>query len=803
MAVALARVDVSLVQALPSQVAAMRDVLGEAVTRVWMAEVERAARGMPAVVRVVLHEVPEVLARVGEPLRPRVLRVVGEVLAARPAALADVLEVLPERVDQLDDGALSRFVAEALARHAREPHLGQAYLRGHTAEGRDALREAVRGVALSEVERTLSVYARAHCGAGVEIRAAPEGGGRPFTDGHHVYLPECIDVFGDDRDLTLYRVQTAVAVAYLEYGTFDLVLDDLAAPDGTWPEARDGENPVGRFTRGFHNVSLARDLFRRLEDARVRLRLREDYPGVARAMDTLGPQLWPQPSTPDAPVLRCLEAASRVAYGQPALELLPDEQSAVAPLLARLSTSERTNVQDSARAVLLIYPAIAALMARSSPGEPSAGQRSGPGRPKGRGDSPAEKPVTAPDAPGSVRAPELRTEVSGAEDRQAETLAERYRVERRVLGETATMTEARARARDVVRDAPEMVDVATMERMLERMRARGMRGATVDRRREDEAHAPDVGLARDKDATPSAGAVRYPEWDHTLGELRPDWTTVVPSRLLEGDRAWVDDVRAAEAASIRALRRRFEALRAQAPQRRRGEPDGDQLDLDRAIAETVEARVGHPRSGRVHARVVPGRREVAIAFLVDLSSSTNESADGSGRRILDVEKAALVVSGDALAALGDRFAIWGFSGYGRSHVSFLEAKSFEDPWDDRAARRLARMNFRMENRDGAAIRHATARLMKEPVQGRLLVLLSDGKPLDCGCDRYHGRYAQDDTQAALREARKRGIRVWCVTVDPTGANYLPRMYGDVAWTVIDHVDQLPQRLGRTIERLVR
>jgi hypothetical protein len=312
-AVSLARVDVSLAQAWPAQVAAMREVLGEAVTRAWMAEVERAVHGRPSLVRVVLREVPEVLARVQEPSRPRVLRVVEEVLAARPDALADVLEVLPERVGQLDDRALASFVAEALARHAREPHLGQAYLRGHSAEGRDALRAAVRGVALSEVERTLSVYARAHCGAGVEIRAAPEGGVRPFTDGHHVYLPERIDVFGDDRDLTLYRVQTAVAVAYLEYGTFDLVLDDLSAPDGTWLEAREGENPVGRFTRGFQNVSLARDLFRRLEDARVRLRLRVDYPGVARSMDALGPQLWPPPSTPDAPVLRCLEAASRVA----------------------------------------------------------------------------------------------------------------------------------------------------------------------------------------------------------------------------------------------------------------------------------------------------------------------------------------------------------------------------------------------------------------------------------------------------------------------------------------------------------
>jgi nitric oxide reductase activation protein len=107
----------------------------------------------------------------------------------------------------------------------------------------------------------------------------------------------------------------------------------------------------------------------------------------------------------------------------------------------------------------------------------------------------------------------------------------------------------------------------------------------------------------------------------------------------------------------------------------------------------------------------------------------------------------------------------------------------------------------MENRDGAAIRHATAKLQKQPARARLLFLLSDGKPLDCGCDHYFDRYAQDDTRAALREARKLGIHPFCVTVDPTGPAYLARMYGEVAYTVIDRLDALPARLVRVYGRL--
>ena len=195
------------------------------------------------------------------------------------------------------------------------------------------------------------------------------------------------------------------------------------------------------------------------------------------------------------------------------------------------------------------------------------------------------------------------------------------------------------------------------------------------------------------------------------------------------------------------------------------------------------------------------RRDVAVAFLLDMSSSTNESANGMTRRIIDVEKEALIVASEALHALGDPFAIYGFSGYGREHVAFYVAKEFGDPYGDRVRERIGRITFKMENRDGAAIRHATHKLLQQPAAARVLMLLSDGKPLDCGCDRYYDRYAQADTRAALREARKLGVHPFCITVDPSGASYLPRMYGDVAYTVIDRVEQLPSQLLRVYRRL--
>ena len=158
---------------------------------------------------------------------------------------------------------------------------------------------------------------------------------------------------------------------------------------------------------------------------------------------------------------------------------------------------------------------------------------------------------------------------------------------------------------------------------------------------------------------------------------------------------------------------------------------------------------------------------------------------------------------EAVQAIGDAFAIYGFSGYGRDQVAFYVAKDFAEPWNDEARARVGRIAWKMENRDGTAIRHATRKLLDWPARVRLLLLLSDGKPLDCGCDLYADAYAQEDTRAALVEARAAGVHPFCITVDPRGQEYLARMYGEVGYTIIDRVEALPERLPQIYRRLTR
>ncbi len=748
--------------------------------------------------RVVALTIPDQLARVEKARRQTYFRLLREVLRVRPPAIPLVARTLPDLLPSMADDALRAFVARGLALHGESHQKAESFLRQESNVGQAAARELERGVALSDVSRTLTLYARAHCGEDVQVRG---GAGTAFSDGHHVYLPERVDRYGDDRDFLVYRVQTALSVGYLEFGTFDLELRDVAG-EGRWPDHVEGEGELERYFRAFMNRSLARDLFQILEDARVEQRIRVAYPGVARDLDRLGPSFRGDRPDPKAPAARAIEALARHAWGLERLPLGPAEEAAILPLVALLARLDTAEVSDIAAAVRAAYSGVEGLMLRAEDGKPPQSQGNKRQRPGPEGDLPQPEPLFEP----PPLQPRIRPEQAGGDERRLEEEAQRLLREMREAGEDSSPADARRKAKQAERREQDGASYEDMEAFLDRNPSPG--GAIVDRRSlEEGGTTPEAptraaqGVPTDPDVAGTAKTFVYREWDTAIEDYKPRWVTVREQRLKEGSRDFVDDVMTREKRHVDAMRRRFEAMRPQGLVKQRGLVDGDELDIDRVIESRISRRLGKEPSDRLYIRRVREERDVAVAFLLDMSSSTNESADGSSRRIIDVEKQALIVAAEALHALGDPFAIWGFSGYGRDHVAFYVAKEFGEPYDDRARERIGRMTFKMENRDGAAIRHATMKLQKQPARVRLLFLLSDGKPLDCGCDHYYDRYAQDDTRAALREARKLGIHPFCVTVDPTGPSYLARMYGEVAYTVIDRLDALPERLMRVYGRL--
>jgi len=296
-----------------------------------------------------------------------------------------------------------------------------------------------------------------------------------------------------------------------------------------------------------------------------------------------------------------------------------------------------------------------------------------------------------------------------------------------------------------------------------------------------------------------AGAgIVYPEWDHRAGAYRAHGAVVRPAPAPAGEGAWAARVMARHATLVRHVRRRFEALR---PRRVRlsRQPAGDDLDLAAYVTAFADRRAGQSGDDRLYTAERPGRRDLAIALLIDISASTDSWIAG-GLRIIDVEKEAVLVLLEALDALGDRHAILGFSGHGPDEVRVLAIKGFEERVGTEVHRRVTALEPDRYTRSGAAIRHATAVVAAQKARHGLLLILSDGKPNDV--DEYEGRYGVEDTRQAVAEARLQGIVPFCLTVDREASAYLPSIFGRRAYAMLRRPEQLPVALMEVVRRLV-
>ena len=104
-------------------------------------------------------------------------------------------------------------------------------------------------------------------------------------------------------------------------------------------------------------------------------------------------------------------------------------------------------------------------------------------------------------------------------------------------------------------------------------------------------------------------------------------------------------------------------------------------------------------------------------------------------------------------------------------------------------------------RMGAAIRHATQQLSVRPERKRLLMLLTDGKPNDL--DLYEGRYGIEDTRHAIHEAHAAGLTPFCVTIDESGHDYLPLLFGQRGYALVHRPEDLVNKLTQAWVTLAR
>ncbi len=288
------------------------------------------------------------------------------------------------------------------------------------------------------------------------------------------------------------------------------------------------------------------------------------------------------------------------------------------------------------------------------------------------------------------------------------------------------------------------------------------------------------------------GAILYPEWDFRRSSYRKNWCV-----MREKDVPQVkDDFAAATLVKygplVRQVRRTFEGMRDEDRLLKR-QSQGEHVDLDALVEALSDMQNGSEMNELVYARLHRAERNIAAAFLVDMSGSTKGWVN-------DAEREALILMSEALEALGDRYAIYGFSGMTRKKCELFRIKRFDEPYGETVRARISGIRPQDYTRMGFAVRHVTQLLHATDAKTRLLITLSDGRPEDYN-DNYRGEYGIEDTRQALNEARRAGIHPFGITLDSEGRDYLPRLYGPAHSMVIDEVRTLPLKVAEIYRRL--
>ncbi|MHB1233347.1 MAG: VWA domain-containing protein [Burkholderiales bacterium] len=300
---------------------------------------------------------------------------------------------------------------------------------------------------------------------------------------------------------------------------------------------------------------------------------------------------------------------------------------------------------------------------------------------------------------------------------------------------------------------------------------------------------------------PISPPYHYSEWDYQIQLERPSWATVQEKRAKSGDLQIIDDITSQHKRIISRMKFILDAMQPQGVQRIRKLEDGDEIDINAAIRSMIDMRMGMQPDPRIMMRSVRKTRDISVLVLLDLSESTNEKVAGQEQTVLQLTQQACVLLSDAIAKVGDPFAIHGFCSDGRHNVEYFRFKDFDQPYDDTPKAKIAGMTGQLSTRMGAAIRHATHYLELQRSSKKLLIVITDGEPADV--DVRDPQYLRFDTKKSVEEAGRSGVITYCMSLDPRADQYVARIFGQKNFMVVDNVQRLPEKLPLLYAGLTR
>jgi len=284
----------------------------------------------------------------------------------------------------------------------------------------------------------------------------------------------------------------------------------------------------------------------------------------------------------------------------------------------------------------------------------------------------------------------------------------------------------------------------------------------------------------------------YPEWDYNTTSFKPDWVSLYESIHPSTNASDIDDILEKHKDLAKLLKLILDKLKPQRFVRVRYQEEGSELDLDVAIRSLIDYKCGAQPDPRINMSHKHDGRDIAVMILLDLSASLNDVPDGSDQSILQLSQEAVSLLAWTIEQLGDKYAIAGFHSDTRHNVRYYHIKGYSEHFDDTVKARLAAMDAGFSTRMGAPIRHAAHYLEAQQADKKLMLILTDGEPADI--DVEDDKYLISDTKKAVDELSSKNIHSYCISLDRKADDYIQDIFGVGGYTIIDHVEKLPEKL---------
>lgn len=711
----------------------------------------------------------------------------------------DYFTYSPKLLGDLDLAELEEWALKGLRIFDENAFLGRPYFSLRSRGSKDFIDELAGAAALKKVANILRYYAMGLSGTSFKIRSKKElptynenDPVNPVISGRTIYLEPKIKKYGKFEDnFKIYKLSVMHEVGHSQFSSSKIpseaaceLLKAVNEKYGTRGDERAeraerAENDcqlsedaidISSVISLFPNRVLAASILGVLEDARVEYLIMDLYRGVRFDLETIRHQMLLSRTVPEGNLEKLMEALLWIStLHEPPFELPSFELTPFG--LAEEEKEEGRSFLDKTRD-LLQHQVL----------------------------RPDSSTLTSLEATFAIYGM-FESLLGPLEERECEMLKN---IEYRGMGYGSFGVNespgTKSHENVIKKFIPEIEDKPAAEK--EKPEEKTKEKKAEEEKTKEEREKPRLEYALEKNWR-VLGSYSYDEWDYLINDYKSDWCLVHEIEPAGGSNEYYRDASERYKNEIALIKNIFSRMKPESFHKMKGQTDGTEIDIDAFSDALIERRCGVNPDEKFYVRWDKRKRDVATLFLVDVSASTKKRLGPERRSIMDVEKDALIIMIQALESIGDKYAIYAFSGHKREGVEYYLIKEFGEELSGTVEQRISLLEPAANTRLGPAIRHSVKKLDQVKARTKILVLLSDGEPYDTchGEGVYQGKLAEEDTKVAIQEGNAEGIHFFCITVDTNPGDYLENIFSDSGYTIIDDAQILPERLPLLYKRI--